>query len=270
MSRVVLGYAGGLHTLVSVHWLRHERNMQVITYSADLGQGQRLQSACEAALEAGAEAANIGDLRLKFVTDYIFPALRAHARYESGYLLGTALSRPLVAKELVRIAREEGCEYVAFAGAHENNDVLRFKRCVRALAPDLKTIFPPDEWRMKTDEQLMAYVKRARLNVPEMDAVRSVYDRNIWGAAIRCFYDFDTWTEAPQKAFQMTTAPEIAPDMPTFVEIDFEKGRPVGLNGSPTGPLELIGRLNKTGGDNAVGRIDTVEQTLSGMKKREL
>ena len=269
MPRVVLGYAGGPHTLACVHWLRHERNMQVITYTADLGQGHRLQTACEAALEAGAEGANIGDLRLPFVTDYIFPTLRAHARYESGYLLGTALSRPLIAKELVKLAREEDCEYIAFGGGHENNDPVRLRRCIRALAPDLKTICPHDEWHMKTQDQLLAYVKRAKLDVPGVDAPRAVYDRNIWGAAIRWIVERDPWNQPPESIFRMTTSPEMAPDMSTLIEIQFDEGVPVALNGSPTGPIELIGRLNKIGGDNAVGRIDTMEEKLSGAKMRE-
>jgi argininosuccinate synthase len=266
----VLAYTGGLYTLTCVHWLRHERGFQVITYSSDLGQGERLQAAGEEALATGAEAAHIGDVRLAFVTDYIFPALRAHARYESGYLLGTALSRPLIAKELVKLAREEGCEYIAHAAGHERNDAIRFERCIHALAPDIKVICPPDEWRMKTREQLLAYAQRARLSVAQQDPLPAAYDRNLWGASVRWFDEHDTWAPPPEDIFQMTTSPQIAPDLPTAVDIEFYEGVPVRLNGVNTQPLELIARLNKLGGDNAVGRIDTVEEDISGRKTREL
>ena len=270
MPRVVLAYTGGLYTLACVHWLRHERNLQVVTYSAELGQGERLQTAGDEALKAGAQAAHIGDLRESFVGDYIFLALRAHARYESGYLLGTALSRPLIARQLVKLAREEGCEYIAHAAGHERNDAARLNRCVRSLAPDIKIICPPDEWRMKNREQLIAYLQRARLNVPQDDPIRTGYDRNIWGATIRWFDYNDPRSEPPEEAFQMTASPQIAPDLPTVVQIQFDRGRPVGLNGSSIAPLPLIARLNKLGGDNAVGRIDTVEEDLAGQKTREL
>ena len=270
MQRVALAYSGGLDTSISIHWLKVEKGLQVVAFAANLGQGGDLAPLGERALAAGAEAAHVLDLRETFVREYVFPMLKAHAVYESGYLLNTAIGRPLIGKELVRIAIQENCDAVAHGCTAKGNDQVRFEAAVAALAPQLKVVAPVREWRFKTREQELAYAEEHNIPVTvKRDKLYSI-DRNLWGYSIECGALEDPWAEPPADAWQITTSPEQAPDKPTVLEITFEQGVPVALDGQVMNPVELILALNEVGGENGVGRVDMVENRLVGIKSREV
>jgi len=268
MAQVILAYSGGLHTSVCVHWLRREKSLHVIAVTADLGQKDSLREEADRAIAAGAEAVHIIDLREKFVTDFIFKALKANARTQSGYLLTTALGRPLICKELVKRAREENCRVIAHGARGNRNDVIRFRNCISALAPEMQIITPLSEWRMKTREEEMEYARRNGIPIKEETALG--YDRNVWGASIRCGPLVGSCDDLKGLSYQMTRDPEDTPDAPGPVEIGFVRGLPVSLNGKQTKPLKLIETLNELGGLHGVGRLDTVEDSLSGLRTRNV
>ena len=270
MSKVVLAYSGGLDTSVAIHWLKEKMGLSVITFSANLGQGKELEVLGERALAIGAEAAFVSDLREEFVRDFVFPALKANAQYHGGYLLATALGRPLIAKELVRVARENGCTHVAHGCTGKGNDQVRFEVSIAALAPELKVIAPLREWEMKSREEEIEYARE--YNIPVPVTIESPYslDRNLWGMSIECGPLEDPWTEPPESAFQITKSPLSAPDKPSALTIDFEKGLPVRLDGKSLPPVELIASLDEIAANHGVGRIDSVEDRLVGIKSREV
>ena len=268
MAQVILAYSGGLHTSVCVHWLRREKSLHVIAVAANLGQKDSLREEADRAITAGAEAVHIIDLREKFVTDFIFKALKANARIQSGYLLTTALARPLICKELVKRAREENCRVIAHGARGNRNDVIRFRNCISALAPEMQIITPLSEWRMKTREEEMEYARRNGIPIREETALG--YDRNLWGASMRCGTLVGPCDNLNGLSYQMTRAPEDAPDAPGLVEIGFARGLPVSLNGEETKPLKLIETLNELGGLHGVGRLDTVEDSLAGLRTRNV
>lgn len=269
-SRVVLAYSGGLDTSVIIHWLKAERNMSVVAFAADLGQGDELEPLREKAIKTGAENIHIRDLRETFVNDFIFPALRANATYQSGYPLHTALGRPLIAQELVRIAREENCDAVAHGCTGKGNDQVRFETGVAALAPDLKVIAPLREWDMKTRDEEIEYAQKHGIPVPVTKKSPYSLDRNIWGCAIECGELEDPWNAPPEDAYQMTTSPLNAPDKPDEIVVGFEAGLPVSLDGKAMGGVELVAQLNEMAGAHGVGRIDMVEDRVVGIKSREI
>jgi argininosuccinate synthase len=270
MAKVVLAYSGGLDTSVAIHWLKTAKDLQVITFAADLGQGQYLEPIGERALEIGARAAHIVDLREQFVSGYIIPAIKASAIYEGGYLLATALGRPLIASELVKLANEYKAEYVAHGCTGKGNDQVRFDASIRALAPHLKIIAPLREWELKSREEEIDYAMRNKIPIDVTHGSPYSLDRNLWGLSIECGVLEDPWVEPPKDVFQLTVDPEEAPDEPTYIEIGFEKGVPVSLDGEKMSTLDLIGRLGKTAGANGVGRSDLVENRLVGIKSREV
>ena len=269
-SRVVLAYSGGLDTSVIIHWLKAERDMRVVAFSADLGQGEELEPLREKAVKTGAEGIHIRDLREEFVHDFIFPALRANATYQSGYPLHTALGRPLIAKELVRVAREEKCDSVAHGCTGKGNDQVRFETGVAALAPDLKVLAPLREWDMKTREDEIDYAVKHEIPIPITRSKPYSLDRNLWGCAIECGELEDPWNAPPEDAYQMTANPLEAPDKPDEVVVGFEAGLPVSLDGKPMGGVELIEKLNEVAGVHGVGRLDMVEDRVVGIKSREI
>jgi len=270
MPKVVLAYSGGLDTSVCIHWLKSKKNLDVIAFSANLGQGEYLEPLGERAVSAGAESAHIADLREKFVAEYIFPALRAGAFYHGGYLLATALGRPLIASEMVKVAKENNCEYVAHGCTGKGNDQVRFDVSIAALAPELKVIAPLRQWSMKSREEEIEYAKKYEIPVDTTHKSKYSIDRNLWGISIECGELEDPWTEPPEDAYLMTKSPQEAPDEPTYMEIEFEKGLPVALDGERLKDVELIEKLNEIGGANGVGRIDSVEDRLVGIKSREV
>ena len=271
MAKVVLAYSGGLHTTVCTHWLRHEKNMRVIAVAVDLGQKQSLRDEADRAIAAGADSVHIIDVREVFVKDFIFKALKANARTQSGYLLTSALARPVISRELVKIAREENCRFIAHGARGNRNDHVRFRNCISALAPEMTIIAPLAEWRMKTREEEVKYAMQFGIPIDPGRPTSVGCDRNLWGAVIRCNVLGDTWTDAPADLpYQYTVNPEDAPDSPENVEIQFEQGLPVALNGQPVKPLNLLETLNSTGGRHGVGRLYAVEETLAGTRNRNV
>lgn len=270
MPSVVLAYSGGLDTSICIHWLRHQKGMKVITFSADLGQGDYLEPIAERALAIGAESAHISDLRKEFVEEYVFPALKARAVYGNGYLLATALGRPLIASGLVDLARESGCDCVAHGCTGKGNDQVRIEASVAALAPEMKIIAPLREWDLKTREDEMEYARRNNIPVEVTKKHPYSIDRNLWGVSIECGDLEDPWNAPPKNTHIMTTPLAETSDELTEVTVDFENGLPVALDGEAMEPAKLIHVLNVLGGKQTVGRIDVVEDRTVGMKSREL
>jgi len=270
MGKVILAYSGGLDTSVCISWLKEKRNFDVMTYSADLGQGDELEPLAERALAAGAVSAHVGDLKERFLTEYVWPLVRAGAMYSNGYLLATAIGRPLIAFELVRIGRENGATAVAHGCTGKGNDQVRIETTIAALAPEMRIVAPLREWEMKTREEEIEYAERRGIPIPVKKGSLYSYDRNLWGMAIEAGSLEDPWAAPPEDAFVMTANPLEAPDEPEFVELEFADGVPVALNGSALGPVELVAALNEIAGRHGVGRLDTVEDRLVGIKSREV
>ena len=270
MDKVVLAYSGGLDTSVCVHWLKAEKGLDVVCMSGDLGQGEELTPLKKRAKQSGAVDCHISDLKDEFVTDYCWRAVKANAMYEGGYLLATALGRPLLAKEQVRVARLEGAQYIAHGCTGKGNDQVRFESTVAALGPDLKCLAPLREWDMKSREEEVEYAKKNDIPLPPAKVTKYSYDRNLWGLSIECGELEDPWTAPPQDAYQMSISPDKAPDEPEEVELSFEQGVPVALGGKKMKPVKLVETLNHIAGAHGVGRTDMVEDRLVGIKSREV
>jgi argininosuccinate synthase len=270
LKKVVLAYSGGLDTSVCIHWLREKKQMDVVTFSADLGQEFDANALKQKALASGATAVYIENLQQEFLEQYVLPALRANAAYERKYLLATALGRPLIAKKLVEVAEKEGASFVAHGCSGKGNDQVRIELGIFSLNPELKVIAPLREWELKSRQEEIAYA--AKRNIPVAVSVESPYsiDINVWGASIECGVLEDPWREPPEEIYRLTASPQSAPDKPTYMELDFRQGTPVGLNGRHCGILEIVRKLNETGGKNGVGREDLIENRLIGIKSREI
>ncbi len=269
-KRVILAYSGGLDTSIIVRWLT-ERGYEVITYTADVGQGEELTEIPNKARNAGAVESIVEDLREEFAERYCLPTLKALALYEGKYPLSAALSRPLIAERLAYYAEKFKADYVAHGSTGKGNDQVRFELSVWALNPDIEVLAPVREWEFKSREEQVEYARK--FNIPVKATKEKPYsiDRNLWGVSIECGPLEDPWQEPPEDAYQITTSPEEAPDEPEYVTVGFKKGRPVQLNGETYRSLaELIERLNKLGAKHGVGRIDMVENRLVGIKSREI
>ena len=269
-KRVILAYSGGLDTSIIVRWLT-EKGYEVITYTADVGQGEELGEIPSKAKNAGAVEAIVEDLREVFAERYCLPTLKALALYEGKYPLSAALSRPLIAERLVYYAEKFKADYVAHGSTGKGNDQVRFELSVWALNPDIEVLAPVREWEFKSREEQVEYAKR--FNIPVKATKEKPYsiDRNLWGVSIECGPLEDPWQEPPEDAYQITTSPENAPDEPEYITVSFEKGRPVQVNGETyTSLAELIEKLNKLGAKHGIGRIDIVENRLVGIKSREI
>jgi argininosuccinate synthase len=269
LDKVILAYSGGLDTSVMVPWIKEKYNLDVVAFTVDLGQGEDIQRIRQKALRTGAVDAVAVDARNLFVDCFVFPALMAGAIYEGKYPLATALGRPLIAKLMVDAAREHKAKAVAHGCTGKGNDQVRFDVTFQTLAPDLQIIAPVREWKMSRPEAL-AYA--AKHNIPVEATKESPYsvDLNLWGRSCEAGVLEDPWDEPPADAFAWTVDPAKAPDQPVYVEIEFEQGRPVGLDGQRLDGVPLIERLNVVGGAHGVGRIDHVENRLVGIKSREL
>ena len=267
-KKIVLAYSGGLDTSVILAWLRETYGAEIVAYTADLGQAEELIPVREKALRTGASSVHIVDLREEFVRDFVFPVLRANAAYEGGYLLGTSFARPLIAKGQVAVARVEGADAVAHGATGKGNDQVRFELTYAALAPDLKVVAPWREWELRSRTDLMAFAERQGIAVPTTPARPYSMDRNLFHISYEGGILEDPWAEPPEKMFLLTRSPEEAPDVATRVEVDFEAGNPVAVDGQRLGPVALLERLNRVGGDNGIGRIDLVENRYVGMKSR--
>jgi argininosuccinate synthase len=269
-ERIVVAYSGGLDTSVIVKWLQEKYNAEIITVTGNLGQKKELVGVKEKALKTGAKKAYVQDLRKEFVENYIFPALKAGALYEYNYPMATAIGRPLLAKSLVEVAKKEGCTAVAHGCTGKGNDQVRFEVSVAALAPELKVLAPVRDWEFKSREEEIAYCEKHGIPVSATKKNPYSIDENLWGTAIECGVLEDPMTEPPSDAYQCTVNPKLAPDEPAVVSIEFNKGVPVGLDGKKMSGVDLINRLNETGGAYGIGRLDLVENRLVGIKSREV
>jgi len=268
-DKVILAYSGGLDTSVMVPWIGEKYNLDVVALTIDLGQGEDIERIRQKALKTGAIDAVAIDARNLFVDCFVFPALMAGAIYEGKYPLATALGRPLIAKLMVDVARDHNARAVAHGCTGKGNDQVRFDVTFQTLAPDLKIIAPVREWKMPRDEEIQY---AARHGIPVEATKESPYsvDLNLWGRSCEAGVLEDPWDEPPADAFTWTVDPARAPNEPEYVEIEFEQGRPVGLDGKRLDGVPLIERLNDRGGKHGVGRIDHVENRLVGIKSREI
>jgi argininosuccinate synthase len=266
--KVVLAYSGGLDTSVILRWLIETYRCEVVAYCADLGQGEELIPIREKALRTGASGVHIKDLREEFVRDFVFPMLRANAVYEGTYLLGTSIARPLIAKAQVEVARAAGADSVSHGATGKGNDQVRFELTYAALAPDLTVIAPWREWDLNSRTALIEFAKRHDIPVPVTTERPYSSDRNLFHISFEGGILEDPWAEPPPKMFLLSNSPEAAPDVPVYVEIEYEAGNPVAVDGDRLGPAALLERLNRLGGEHGIGRVDLVENRFVGMKSR--
>ena len=269
--KVVLAYSGGLDTSVILKWLQDKYNAEVVTFTADIGQGEEVEEAREKALKLGVKPENIfiEDLREEFVRDYVFPMFRANAIYEGEYLLGTSIARPLIAKRQIEIAKQVGAEAVAHGATGKGNDQVRFELAYYALKPDIKVIAPWREWDLNSREKLLAYAEKHGIPI-QKHGKKSPYsmDANLLHISYEGGILEDPWAEPEEDMWRWTVAPEKAPDKPEYIEIDFEKGDAVAINGSKMTPAQILETLNEYGKKHGIGRVDIVENRFVGMKSR--
>ncbi|HYP52321.1 MAG TPA: argininosuccinate synthase [Pyrinomonadaceae bacterium] len=268
IKKVVLAYSGGLDTSVMLHWLKANYGCEVVCYCADVGQGEELDGLEEKARATGASKLYVEDLRQEFVEDYVWPAVKANAVYEGVYLLGTSLARPVIAKRQIEIARREGADAVAHGATGKGNDQVRFELTYYALEPGIRVVAPWREWEFKGRTDLIAYAERHDIPVTATHAKPYSTDRNLMHVSYEGGVLEDPWAEPPAEIFQMTKAPERARPEGEYVEVGFERGAPVSVNGERMGAVALLERLNKLGGEHGVGRVDLVENRFVGMKSR--
>jgi len=268
VKKIVLAYSGGLDTSIIVKWLIETYGAEVIAFAADLGQGEELEPVEAKGLATGASKVYIDDLREEFVRDFVFPAVRANAVYEGTYLLGTSLARPLIAKRQIEIAEAEGADAVSHGATGKGNDQVRFELTYYALKPDITVIAPWREWDFKGRTDLIAYAKQHDIPVPVTVAKPYSSDRNLLHISFEGGILEDPWAEPPEDMFVLSVSPEAAPDKATYVEIEFERGTPVAVDGERLSPALLLAKLNELGGANGVGRVDMVENRFVGMKSR--
>jgi len=267
-KKVVLAYSGGLDTSIIIPWLRETYGYEVIAFTADLGQGEELTGLEEKALKSGASKVYIEDLRREFLEEYVFPTLKAGAIYEGQYLLGTSMARPLIAKKLVEIAEKEGATAVAHGATGKGNDQVRFELSVKALNPDLEVIAPWRLWSIRSREEAIDYAQAHGIPVPITKERPYSLDRNLWHLSHEGGPLEDPAQEPPDDVYMIVTPPEKAPDAPTYVNIEWEKGIPVALDGRRLDPVTLVSELNAVAAANGVGVADLVENRLVGMKSR--
>ena len=270
INKVILAYSGGLDTSVIVRWLIETYKCEVVCFVADLGQKEELTGLKEKAINAGASKIYIEDLQEEFARDFVFPALRANALYEGTYLLGTSLARPLIAKRQIEIAKLEGADAVSHGATGKGNDQVRFELTFIALNPAIKIIaaWRDDNWKFNSRKSMIDYAEKHNIPIPLTKAKPYSSDRNLLHISHEGGILEDTWAEAPEDIFVLTKSPEAAPDKPTYVEIDFEKGNPIAVNGKKMSPAKLMDYMNTVGGENGIGRVDMVENRFVGMKSR--
>jgi argininosuccinate synthase len=268
VRRVVLAYSGGLDTSVILRWLIETYHCEVVAYCADLGQGEELIPIRDKAMKTGAVGVHIVDLRETFVREFVFPMLRANAVYEGSYLLGTSIARPLIAQAQVDVALREGADAVAHGATGKGNDQVRFELTYAALAPQLRVIAPWREWDLNSRTALIEFARRHDIAVPVTAERPYSTDRNLFHISYEGGILEDPWSEPPDKMYLLTQSPEAAPDIPVSIEVEFEKGDPVAVDGQRRGPVDLLTHLNRVGGEHGIGRVDLVENRYVGMKSR--
>ena len=269
-KKVVLAYSGGLDTSIILKWLQTEYNCEVVTFTADLGQGEELEPARKKAEDMGAKAIYIEDLREEFVRDFVFPMFRANALYEGLYLLGTSIARPLISKRLVEIAALEGADAVSHGATGKGNDQVRFEVAAYALDPDIKVIAPWREWDLTSRTKLIEFAEQHQIPVAKDKRGEAPFsvDANLLHTSSEGKVLEDPAIEAPEYVYQRTVSPEDAPNEPEFIEIGFEHGDAVSINGEVMTPATILTKLNELGGKHGVGRLDLVENRFVGMKSR--
>ena len=268
IKKIVLAYSGGLDTSVIIKWLKEKYGCEIIAFAADVGQGQELDPVREKALATGASKVYIEDLREEFVKDYVFPMLRSNAFYEHNYLLGTSISRPLIAKEQMRIANKEGADGVSHGSTGKGNDQVRSELAYHTLNPEITIVAPWREWDLNSRTALIDYAVAHGIPVPVTKAKPYSMDRNMFHISYEGGVLEDPWEGPDDSMFLLSHSPEKAPDKPTIIEIQYEAGNPVAVNGEKLSPAKLLERINQYGGENGIGRIDIVENRFVGMKSR--
>ena len=270
IKRVVLAYSGGLDTSVILKWLQEEYNCEVVTFTADLGQGEELEPARKKAEMFGVKQIFVDDLREEFVRDFVFPMFRANALYEGVYLLGTSIARPLIAKRQIEIAQMVGADAVAHGATGKGNDQVRFELGYYALKPDIKVIAPWREWHLDSRTKLIEFAEQHQIPIAKDKRGEAPYstDANLLHISYEGKALEDPWTEPDEDMFTRSVAPELAPNTPQYVEIEFEQGDPVAVDGVRLSPAALLTKLNELGGAHGVGRLDLVENRFVGMKSR--
>lgn len=268
MRKVVLAYSGGLDTSVAIKWLIEHYNAQVIAFCADIGQDEDFELIAEKAIRTGASKVYIEDLKEEFVRDYVFPMLRANAIYEAGYLMGTSIARPLIAKRQIEIAISEEADTVAHGATGKGNDQVRFELTYYALKPDIKVIAPWREWSFDSRSSLIEYAESRGISVTATKEKPYSIDQNLFHISFEGGILEDPWIEPPEDMYRMVTPPEKAPDRVTYIEIEFEQGNPVAIDGQRLSAAKLLEKLNRIAGENGIGRIDLVENRYVGIKSR--
>ncbi|OQY02412.1 MAG: argininosuccinate synthase [Desulfobacteraceae bacterium 4572_130] len=268
IKKVVLAYSGGLDTSVILKWLIKTYQCEVITFSADLGQEEELDGLKEKAIKTGAVKAYVEDLKEEFVKDYVFPAFRANAIYEGQYLLGTSIARPLISKRQIEIAQKEGADAVSHGATGKGNDQVRFELSYFALEPHIKIIAPWRDWDLNSRTMLMEFAKNHNIEIPQTPDKPYSTDRNLLHISYEGGVLEDPWEHATDDMFTMSVKPEHAPDIPEIIDITFQQGNPVAVNGKKMSPAVLLKKLNTIAGRNGIGRIDLVENRFVGMKSR--
>ncbi len=269
-KKVVLAFSGGLDTSVILKWLQNERNLEVVTFTADIGQGSEVKEAKYKALKLGVKEIFIDDLKEDFVKDFVFPMFRANAVYEGYYLLGTSIARPLIAKKQLEIAKKVGADFVAHGSTGKGNDQIRFELGYYALNPKIKVIAPWREWNLKSRKDLIEYAKKSQISVSSENSYEPPYsmDANLLHTSYEGKILEDPWTQPNESMYTRTISCEDAPNTPTIIDLEFFKGDLISINGEKLSPAKLLARLNKIGGENGIGRIDIVENRFVGMKSR--
>ncbi len=270
IKKVVLAYSGGLDTSIILRWLQETYGCEVVTFTADLGQGGELEPARKKAEMMGAKQIFVEDLREEFVRDYVFPMFRANTLYEGVYLLGTSIARPLIAKRQIEIAIETGADAVAHGATGKGNDQVRFELGYYALKPDIRVIAPWREWDLTSRTKLIEYAEKHQIPIAKDKRGEAPYstDANLLHISYEGKVLEDPWVEPHEDMFTRSVSPEKAPEKPTYIEIEFEHGDPVAVNGKKMSPATLLTHLNELGGDNGIGRLDLVENRYVGMKSR--
>lgn len=270
INKVVLAYSGGLDTSIILKWLRDEYECEVVTFTADLGQGEELEPARKKAEMLGVKEIFIDDLREEFVRDFVFPMFRANALYEGTYLLGTAIARPLIAKRQIEIAKQVGAEAVCHGATGKGNDQIRFELGYYALNPDIKVIAPWREWDLNSREKLIDYAEQHQIPIAKDKRGESPFsvDANLLHTSSEGKLLEDPWEESPEYVYGRINSPESAPETPTYIEIEFEKGDAVAINGERMSPATILTKLNDLGRINGIGRLDLLENRYIGMKSR--
>lgn len=267
-KKIVLAYSGGLDTSVILTWLKETYGCPVVAYAGDVGQGEEIEGLREKALKTGADEVIIDDLKEEFARDFVWPALRANAIYESTYLLGTSLARPLIARGQVEVARKVGADAVCHGSTGKGNDQVRFELAYMALEPGIKIIAPWRIWQFSGREDLMEYARSRDIPVPVTKEKPYSSDRNLLHISFEGGVLEDTWSEPPEEMFVLSVSPEKAPDKASYVEIEFKEGNPVAIDGETLSPANLLAHMNELGGKNGIGRVDMVENRYVGMKSR--